>query len=170
MQGKCKQTTPFLFWSRGVVVCQFSPSHPPCLAKGPPCWLTNLVRIWAATNPATVDSPTENPTGCSLSSLWCRAVIWKGIFALSSSLFPSASFPPPTPPPPAFLTLFSSSFNDHPSLNPSFSNLKGSFKRRLVHSLKLSKGSSGKKVTVFLSLQLPKVIMSHVFDSIDRNT
>lgn len=86
MQDKCKQTTPFLFRSQGAVVCQFSPSHPPCLVKGP-SWLTNHVHIWATTNHATVESPTENPTDCLLSSLWCRAVIWKRIFSLSFFLF-----------------------------------------------------------------------------------
>lgn len=139
MQDKCKQTTPFLFRSQGAVVCQFSPSHPPCLVKGP-SWLTDHVGIWATTNHATVESSTENPTDCLLSSLWCRAVIWKTIFSLSFFLFSSViSFPF------FLLSSFSSSFIYCPSFNPSFFNLKGYFKRMLFHQMKLSKGSFGKK-------------------------
>lgn len=162
MQDKCKQTTPFLFQSQGEVVCQVSPLHPPCLVKGP-SWLANHVRIWATTNHATVESSTENPTDWLLSSLWCRAMIWKRIYSRSSFLFSSESFFP------LFLLSFLPVFNYHISLNPSFSNLKGYFKRMLAHQMQLSKSSFGKN-NIFLSLQLPKVIMSHVFDSIDRNT
>lgn len=82
MQDKCKQTTPFLSQSQGAVVCQFSTSHPPCLVQGP-TWLAHHVCIWTTTNHATVESPTENPADWLLSSLWCRAVIWKRIYSLS---------------------------------------------------------------------------------------
>lgn len=83
------------------------PLHPPCLVKSP-SWLINHAPIWATTNYATVESPTENPTGWLLSSLWYRAVIWKRIFSLSFFLFSSASFPP---------RLFSYSFSFPPISN-----------------------------------------------------
>lgn len=167
MQDKCKQTTPFLFWSQGAVVCQLFPSNPPCLVKGP-SWLTNQVHIWATTNYSCHLWVTKRESHRQLAFLlWYRAVLWKRIFSLSFFFF---SFHLGRFFLPSFLLiLFSSSFNYRPSLNPSFSNLKGDFKGMRVHQMKLSKGSSGKNNRLFCPSSC-QVIMSHVFDSIDRNT
>lgn len=119
------------------------PVAPPCLGKGP-SWLANHVRICTATNHATVESPPENPRDWLLSSLWCRAGIWKKIYALSFFFsFHLSHFPP-------FLS-FLPAFNYHPSLNPPSSNIKGYFKRVLAHQLQLSKGSFGKKIAISVS-------------------
>ena len=122
------------------------PLRPPCLVKSP-SWLTNQVPIWATTNHATVESPTKNPTDWLLSSLWYVAVIWKRIFSLSFFfLFLSASF---LYSPSSYSFLFLPTFNYCSFLNPSFSNLKGYFKRMLVHQMQLSKGSFGKNNNLF---------------------
>lgn len=106
-----------------------SACSPPCLGRALLGSQTLSISEPTA-NQASVESPTENPTDWLLSSLWYRAMIWKRLFSqffffllvFSSVLFPHT-------PPFSYSLAFLPIFNYHPSLNPSFSNLKGYFKK-----------------------------------------
>lgn len=153
-----KQTTPFLFshkeqWSAN------SPLHPPCLGKSP-SWLTTVALSELQLSMLLLSHQHRIPqTGCF--PLWYE----------SSNLFPCHFFAFHLHhPPPSFLTHFHFFQLPLSLSNPSFSNLKGYFKRMLVHQMQLSEGSFGKNNNLFCPSSCQKIIVSHVFDSIDRNT
>lgn len=75
---------------------------------------------------------------------WFERESFPGLFFFL--FFSSVSSPSP---PFSYSLAFLPIFNYHPSLNPSFSNLKGYFKRMLIHQMQLSKGTFGKSNNLF---------------------
>lgn len=153
---KCKHVTPFLLQSQGHWAVS-SPQLSRPVQRRTLLGLQTLSLSELQLITPLLSHYQKTPQTGRLPVCGAGLLFEENQFLVIFSLFICVIFP-------TSLLFFISVFNYHASLKLSSSNLKGYFKRLLAHWLQISKVSFGKSNHLSLSPQLPKVIMSHVFD------